>query len=112
MASGTPAASDVFRAISDPTRRAILDLLSEGERSVADLRRPFRMTQPAVSQHLGVLRKAGLVRSRQSGRESFYQVRTKPLEAVHQWVSRFVDVSDPLGHVWRLVGKLPEKRGA
>jgi len=113
VAASTPAASKVFRAISDPTRRAILDLLIERERSVGDLRRPFRMSQPAISQHLGVLRRAGLVRARRAGRTSLYRVETKPLEEVYQWVARFVEISDPFGHVWRLTdGKPDRKRGA
>ena len=111
--SGTPVRSSVFRAIADPTRRAILDLLVERECSVSDLRRPFRMSQPAISQHLGVLREAGLVRCRRAGKGSLYRVDKKPLEEVYRWVSRYVDITDPFGHAWRLSGGKPEgKRGA
>ncbi len=100
--------ADVFRAISDPTRRAILDLLNERERSVTDLLQPFRMTQPAISQHLGVLRRAGLVRSKRVGRGSFYRVEKRPLQRVYDWVAPYVEITDPFGHGWRLLGKKPE----
>ncbi len=103
-------AADVFRAISDPTRRAILDLLNERERSVTDLLRPFRMTQPAISQHLGVLRKAGLVRCRRIGRGSVYRVEKKPLEKVYHWVAAYVEITDPFGHGWRLTGRKSEEK--
>src|SRR5262249_30587136 len=64
---------DVFRAISDPTRRALLDPLRVTDRSVNELAEPFQMTQPAISQHLRVLRLAGLVRPRQVGRQRVYK---------------------------------------
>jgi DNA-binding transcriptional ArsR family regulator len=104
------AAADVFRAISDPTRRAILDLLRERERSVRELRAPFDMSQPAISQHLGVLRRAGLVRCRRAGKGSLYHADHKPLKQVYEWVARHVEVTDPFGHVWRLTGRKPERK--
>ena len=110
VAARHTAAADVFRAISDPTRRAILDLVSERERSVTELLRPFRMTQPAISQHLGVLRKAGLVKCRRAGRGSLYRVEKKPLEQVYRWVARYVEITDPFGHGWRLAARKPEER--
>ena len=71
---GVPTSADVFRAVADPTRRALLDLLRESDRSVRELRGPFRMSQPAISQHLRILRRAGLVRARQVGRQRLYQI--------------------------------------
>jgi DNA-binding transcriptional ArsR family regulator len=85
-------------------------LLSERERSVTDLLRPFRVTQPAISQHLAVLRKAGLVRCRRVGRGSLYRVETKPLEKVYRWVVPYVEITDPFGHAWRLTGRAPEEK--
>jgi len=79
----------VFRAISDPTRRSILDLLREGERAVNDLLSRFQMTQPAVSQHLKVLREADLVRERRSGRQRFYSLHAAPLRDVYDWVGHY-----------------------
>jgi lactoylglutathione lyase len=89
---------DIFHAVADPTRRAMLDLLREGDRSVTELAHPFRMTQPAISQHLAVLRRAGLVRARRSGRRRLYRMDTRPLERVYDWSGRYF--SDPAGHVW------------
>jgi DNA-binding transcriptional ArsR family regulator len=90
--------ADVFRAIADPTRRALLELLHGADCSVVELTKPFRMTRPAVSQHLRVLRQAGLVRAKRVGRERRYRLDPKPLHEVHAWAARFV--VDPFGHVW------------
>ena len=81
--------NDAFRAIADPTRRAVLDLVSEGERKVNDLVGRFRMTQPAMSQHLRVLRRAGLVTDRRVGRERIYRIRPDQLKPVADWVSQY-----------------------
>lgn len=78
-----------FRALADPTRRALIDLLGEGERSVMELVGHFRVTQPAVSQHLAVMREAGLVTERRSGRQRIYQLRPEPLEQVYDWVGHY-----------------------
>ncbi len=79
----------VFRAIADPTRRAILDLLVAGERAVNDLLAPFKMSQPAISQHLKVLRDAGLVSERRDGRQRIYKLEPAPLKAVHDWTAHY-----------------------
>ena len=99
---GVPASADVFRAVADPTRRALLDLLRESDRSVRELRGSFRMTQPAISQHLRVLRRAGLVRARQVGRQRLYQINPKPLREVYDWAAQYKQFADPFGHVWAL----------
>jgi DNA-binding transcriptional ArsR family regulator len=75
----------VYRAISDPTRRRILDLLAHGEQSVGWLVARFPFSQPAVSQHLRVLREAGLVRVRRQGRLRLYSIDPRPLRVVHGW---------------------------
>ena len=80
---------DVFRAISDPTRRALLDLLRTRDRSVTELAEPFHMTQPAISQHLRVLRHAGLVQPQQIGRQRVYRLNAKPLRQVRDWAARY-----------------------
>jgi len=79
----------VFRAIADPTRRAILDLLMAGERAVNDLLASFKMSQPAISQHLKVLRDAGLVAERRAGRQRLYRLEPAPLKAVHDWTAHY-----------------------
>lgn len=80
---------DVFRAIADPTRRAILDRLGEGEQPVSQLAQPFAITQPALSQHLRVLREAGLVRQRPDGRRRLYRLNAAPLKAVANWIDHY-----------------------
>lgn len=92
--------ADVFRAIADPTRRALLDRLHDSDCSVVDLARPFNMSRPAVSQHLRILKQAGLVRARRAGRHSLYRLDTRPIKSVHAWAGRFL--IDPSGHVWNL----------
>lgn len=83
------AASDVFHAIADDTRRALLDRLSRGEEAATALSEAFRMTQPAVSQHLKVLRHAGLVAERRVGRFRFYRLQPEPLREVADWVAHY-----------------------
>lgn len=80
---------DTFRAISDPTRRAILDALASGERAVGELGEHFPISQPALSQHLRVLRDAGLVAPRRDGRRRLYRLRPEPLRAVYDWVAHY-----------------------
>jgi DNA-binding transcriptional ArsR family regulator len=84
-----PLTADVFRAVSDPTRRRMLELLGRGERSAAELAEPFDMTQPAVSQHLKVLRDARLVRVRKDGRSRIYALEPQPLREVFDWAQYF-----------------------
>ena len=94
---------DVFRAVADPTRRALLDRLRDAEQSVTDLAGPFRMTQPAISQHLRILRHAGLVRARKVGRHRVYRLDARPLRDVFAWASLYRDLfTDPSGHAWRI----------
>lgn len=79
----------VFRALADPTRRAILDRLRRREHGVSALCEPFAMTQPAISQHLRVLSDAGLVRSRREGRERIYCLSPRPLRQAFDWLGHF-----------------------
>lgn len=82
---------DVFHAVADPTRRAILDRLKERSVPATDLARGFRMSRPAVSKHLRVLRQAGLVRERREGRQRIYQLNPAPLRDVARWVEQYRD---------------------
>ena len=79
----------VFRALGDPTRRAILDRLRHRERGVNELCAPFAMSQPAISQHLKVLSDAGLVAVTRSGRERLYRLRPQPLHDAYDWLGHF-----------------------
>jgi DNA-binding transcriptional ArsR family regulator len=80
---------DVFDAIASPVRREILDLLRQGDRPVHDLAASFAMTRPAVSQHLRVLRAAGLVSEQRVGRERRYRLEARPLRAVLDWAAHY-----------------------
>jgi DNA-binding transcriptional ArsR family regulator len=78
-----------FAALADPTRRRILAHLARGDRRVSDLARPHAMSLPAVSKHLRVLEKAGLLRRRRSGRVHEMQLNAKPLKQAAQWVEEY-----------------------
>ena len=81
--------SSTFAALADPTRRAILARLTQGETSVKDLAAPFDMSQPAISKHLRVLEKAGLI---EQGRQAQWRPRrlqAGPLREVADWVSQY-----------------------
>ena len=80
--------SVTFSALADPTRRAILARLASGESSVKDLARPFKMTLPAVSKHLRVLKQAGLVRDRHEGRQTHYSAQIGALTPLVDWTSQ------------------------
>lgn len=81
--------TDVFSAISAPARRAILSRLAEREMPVLELAESFQMSLPAVSQHLGVLRDAGLVSVRKAGRQRIYRLNAEPLKDVAEWVQSY-----------------------
>lgn len=80
---------DVFAAISDSTRRQLLDVLGRGEQPVKRLAEPFAMSRPAISQHLAILRKAGLVGVRRVGRERRYHLIAVRLREVYDWAAHF-----------------------
>ncbi|MGE5088226.1 MAG: ArsR/SmtB family transcription factor [Candidatus Levyibacteriota bacterium] len=81
--------SATFAALADPTRRAILARLASGERSVSELAAPFDISLPAVTKHLKVLERAGLIRR---GREAQWRpcrLETKPLREAQRWIERY-----------------------
>jgi DNA-binding transcriptional ArsR family regulator len=87
---GRPAAhTDPFRAIADPTRRRMLELLLSGEQPVSALAQPFEATLPAISQHLKVLKEAHLVTERKAGRQRLYRLNPEPLAEVARWMSLY-----------------------
>lgn len=99
----------VFGALADPTRRAILRRLSSGEASVKELTEPFNMSQPAVSKHLRVLERAGLVERRVEQRRRPARLRGAPLEAAVQWLRDFERFwTDSFGQLDSLLAHLKE----
>lgn len=85
MPNQTAPLDRVFHALSDPTRRAVIERLARGPAAVSELARPFGMALPSFTQHLGVLEGSGLVRSKKAGRVRTYELRPKKLEAVEGW---------------------------
>lgn len=80
---------NVFSALADPTRRAILARLAEGETSVGALAEPFDISLPAISRHLRVLRNAGLVSRHKDGRVRRCTLAAAPLQAASDWIERY-----------------------
>ena len=97
-----------FSALADPTRRAILARLAEGEVSVMDLAAPFAMSQPAVSKHLKVLEAAGLVTRSRDAQRRPCRISGRPLEAAKDWLERYRKVWE--GNYMRLDGLLEEMK--
>ena len=83
------ASTDVFRAIADPTRRAILDRLRAGPAPVNALAADFSQTRPAISKHLKTLRQSGLVKEHRIGRERFYELQPAPMQKVAGWIEGY-----------------------
>ena len=78
-----------FAALADPTRRAILARLASGEASVAELAEPFAMSQPAVSKHLQVLERAGLIRRGRDAQRRPARIEARPLKEANMWIERY-----------------------
>lgn len=81
--------AEIFRALGDPTRRAVFERLSAGEMSVSDLKAGFEISQPAVSQHLAALKAANLVSERREGRYIYYRAEPKGLTPLIDWAARY-----------------------
>jgi DNA-binding transcriptional ArsR family regulator len=79
----------VFQVLADPTRRSIFERLTRGEASVTALTERFEVSQPAISQHLAALRRAGLVRARHEGRHALYRVEPAGLRPLVDWLERY-----------------------
>lgn len=85
---------DAFKALGDPTRRRILELLSDGDMTAGQIADNFQMSKPSVSNHLGVLRAAGLVTSKRSGQNVIYHLNTTVFQDIMKWL---MDVSQASG---------------
>jgi DNA-binding transcriptional ArsR family regulator len=89
MNSMAVAENKVFQALADPTRREILQALTRGEAAVKDLTARFDISQPAVSQHLGALKAAGLVHGRRDGRCVYYRVEPRGMKPLIDWIAHY-----------------------
>lgn len=82
----------IFGALSDPTRRGILEMLSNGAANIRTLAKPFKMSQPAISKHVRVLEDAGLIRREKRGREHHLSVNSKSVEQAHDWIAHYTKI--------------------
>jgi len=87
--SVTYSTETTFRALADPTRRAVLDLLRKGAQPAGQIAEAFPISRPAISKHLRLLRRAHLVQEQQRGRHRFYQLNPTPLKAVDSWLGDY-----------------------
>jgi DNA-binding transcriptional ArsR family regulator len=86
MTKGSDSAATALAALADPTRRQLFERLGSGPRAVGELARGVTVSRPAVSQHLAVLKAAGLVRDTASGTRRVYEIDTKGLGAIRAWL--------------------------
>ncbi len=82
---------DTFTALADPTRRRIIETLAAGETSFGDLAERFEMSRPAVSQHLKVLKEAGIVAARAEAQRRIYRLNDESLDEVEAWLGKVRD---------------------
>jgi DNA-binding transcriptional ArsR family regulator len=87
--NGSDRLNATFLALADPTRRAILARLALGEASVNELAEPFEMSQPAISKHLKMLERAGLVSRGRDAQRRPCRIEARPLEAAYLWIERY-----------------------
>jgi DNA-binding transcriptional ArsR family regulator len=80
---------NALEALADPTRRRIVELLADGERSAGELASHFETSRPGVSRHLRVLREHGLVRTREAGTRRLYSLDPEPLAELDEWLARY-----------------------
>ncbi len=77
---------ETMRALADPTRRAILNLLKKGQRSVGEISAEFEISMPAISKHLSILKDADLIRDRRKGKYIYYELNASVLEEIMLWI--------------------------
>ena len=107
--------SSTFSALADPTRRAILGRLSKGETSVTDLAKPFKMSLPAVSKHLKVLERAGLIERSREAQWRPCRLKPRPLKGAADWLEQYRQMweerLDRLEEYLREIQQEEKKRG-
>ncbi len=87
--TGSPRLSTTFAALADPTRRVILERLSRGEATPGELARPLRISWPAVTRHLRVLERAGLLQRRRNGRNHLLTLEPEPIKQADAWIATY-----------------------
>lgn len=99
--------TDVFVALADPTRRRLVEVMHDGERSVSDLVEQVDIAQPGVSRHLRILDDAGFVNVRADGRRRMYSLRPEPFEELAAWMRRYAH--DEVDRVERLASFVEDR---
>ena len=100
---------DAFTALADPTRRRIIEMLAMGETSFGEMADKFEMSRPAVSQHLKVLRDAGIVASRADAQRRIYRLNDDSLDELEAWLGKVREYwTKRLDKLERLLGENPE----
>jgi DNA-binding transcriptional ArsR family regulator len=94
LVSDRPGDGDIFHALADPTRRAILAALRQGSQPVSHIAGGFAMSRPAISRHLRILREADLVREVKAGRNRVYELHPQPLRDIDEWLAQY-------RHMWQ-----------
>ena len=89
MQAAATTETKIFRALADPSRRAIFESLTSGEAAVKDPTARFDISQPAISQHLAALKDAGLVHGRREGRRVYYRVEPQGLRPLMDWIAHY-----------------------
>ena len=107
MSNAAIAEQEVFHALADPSRRAIFESLTGGELPVSALTARFKISQPAVSQHLAALRHAKLVTGRREGRHVYYLADPRGMKPLIDWIAHYRAFwTDRIGRLERLLGDL------
>jgi DNA-binding transcriptional ArsR family regulator len=103
---------DVFAALSDPTRRRIVESLATGERNFGEIAADFEISDPAVSQHLRVLREAGVVAVRRDAQRRVYRIQAEGLSEIEQWIAQVRRFwSDRLDRLETVLRETPHESG-
>jgi DNA-binding transcriptional ArsR family regulator len=104
------AQAEVFRALADPSRRAIFERLTRGEAAVKELTACFEISQPAVSQHLAALRQAGLAVERRQGRNVYYRAQPKGLRPLVDWIKHYQAFwAEPLDRLAKVLEEMDDE---
>lgn len=102
--------SEIFAALADPTRRAILERLAQGEATVSELAEPFDMSLPAISKHLKVLERAGLITQGRKAQWRPRRLEPAPLKEVADWLDRYLEAyEERLGRLEEYVRELQQE---
>ena len=109
MRIATASENTLFYALADPSRRAILESLTRGEAAVKDLTARFDISQPAISQHLATLKRAGLVTGRREGRIVYYRLEPRGLKPLIDWMAHYHTFwLEHIGRLEKLLDKLED----